>query len=123
MKARPAIVVEPLVHLKISDEAQPPQLGPGRTLLWSPSTDRFRLVGQHAVTDIRTAGVAVVVVVVATTLRDDTGLEIEHRLSLGYSGLSLRRRDHVRQSFHHPTSSARAADFVFPERHHTLCYG
>lgn len=78
-KGRPAIVVEPLVHVKLSCDDQPPQLGPGRTLLWSPSTDRFRLAGQRVADGT-----------VITTLADETGLQIEHRLSAGYAGLTVR---------------------------------
>lgn len=71
-KARPAVVVEPLVHIKIAGDDQAGQFGPGRTLMWSPSIDRFRLVDQLTGTGS-----------VTTTLRDDTGLQIEHRLEAG----------------------------------------
>ncbi|KAK0732262.1 glycoside hydrolase superfamily [Lasiosphaeris hirsuta] len=75
--ARPAMVVEPLVHVKISGDDEPPQLGTGRTLLWSPSIDRFRLLDQRV--EAKT---------VVTTLYDDTGLRIQHRLSAGFQGLT-----------------------------------
>ncbi|KAL2206775.1 glycoside hydrolase [Sarocladium strictum] len=78
-KAKPAIVVESLAHIKIAGDDQPGQFGPGRTSLWATSNDRFSLADQ------RREGNAVV-----TILTDPTGLKIEHRLIAGYRDLTLR---------------------------------
>lgn len=78
-KAKPAIVVESLVHLKITGDDQPGQFGPGRTSLWSTSNDRFKLVSQDRIGDA-----------VVTVLQDPTGLKIEHRLIAGYKDLAVR---------------------------------
>ncbi|ORX94421.1 family 36 glycoside hydrolase [Clohesyomyces aquaticus] len=77
--AKPAIVVEPLVHVKIVGDDQPGQFGPGRTLLWSPSNDKFSIASQHRDKNA-----------VITTFTDSTGLSIEHRLSAGPRDLTLR---------------------------------
>jgi alpha-galactosidase len=77
--AKPAIVVEPLAHVKIVGDDQPGQFGPGRTLLWSPSNDRFSLASQRREDDG-----------VVTVLADSTGLSIEHRLVAGPHNLTLR---------------------------------
>ncbi|KAH8895889.1 glycoside hydrolase [Thozetella sp. PMI_491] len=77
--ARAAIKVEPLVHIRISGDDQAPQFGPGRTLMWSPSIDRFRLVSQQC--DPTS---------VLTVLGDNTGLRIEHRLQVGYQEKTCR---------------------------------
>jgi len=77
-RARPAVVVEPLVHVKISGDDEPPQLGPGRTMLWSSSIDRFRLLDQRVENGT-----------VVTALHEDSGLQIEHRLSPGFRGLTV----------------------------------
>lgn len=77
-KAKPAIVVEPLVHVKLVGDDQPGQFGPGRTLLWATSNDRFSLVSQHREDDT-----------VVTKLGDSTGLSLEHRLSAGPGNLTL----------------------------------
>jgi alpha-galactosidase len=79
-KARPAMVVEPLVHIKMSGDDEPPQLGTGRTLLWS--NDRFRLLSQRVEADSNT---------VVTTLHDATtpNLQITHRLSPGFQNLTV----------------------------------
>ncbi|KAH8172469.1 melibiase domain-containing protein [Sarocladium implicatum] len=78
-KAKPAIVVESLVHLKITGDDQPGQFGPGRTSLWAISNDRFRLASQERKGDA-----------VVTVLTDPTGLKVEHRLIAGYQDLTLR---------------------------------
>lgn len=77
-RAKPAIVVEPLVHIKLVGDDQPGQFGPGRTLLWATSNDRFSLASQHR------QGNAVV-----TRLTDPTGLCLEHRLTAGHRDLTL----------------------------------
>ncbi|RYP65065.1 hypothetical protein DL770_009080 [Monosporascus sp. CRB-9-2] len=77
--AKPAIVVEPLAHVKIVGDDQPGQFGPGRTLLWSTSNDRFSLAGQRCEDDA-----------VVTILSDSTGLRLEHRLVAGPRNLTLR---------------------------------
>ena len=69
---RPAIVVEPLVRVKIVGDNYDRGHGQGRTLLWSPSNDRFHLLEQRVDEEA-----------VVTVLGDDTGLRIEHRLSPG----------------------------------------
>jgi alpha-galactosidase len=76
---RPALGVESLVHVAITGDAQAGQFGPGRTMMWSPSVDRFRFAGQ------RQEDGAIV-----TELRDDTGLVIRHRLGVGFRELTLR---------------------------------
>lgn len=78
-KAKPAIVVESLAHIKIAGDDQPGQFGPGRTSLWATSNDRFKLTEQRREDNA-----------VVTTLADSTGLKIEHRLSAGYRDLTLR---------------------------------
>jgi alpha-galactosidase len=76
---RPAIGVESLVHVAITGDDQAGQFGPGRTMMWSPSIDRFRLDSQHREGET-----------IVTVLRDDSGLVIQHRLSAGYRGLTIR---------------------------------
>lgn len=75
-RARKAIVVEPLVHVKISGDDEVGQFGQGRTLMWATSIDRFKLEEQKVVGGV-----------VVTVLTDGTGLVIEHRLSAAGPGV------------------------------------
>lgn len=71
-KARAARSVESLVQVKITGDDEAPQHGPGRSLMWATSIDRFRLSDQRQEANG-----------ILTTLRDDTGLHIVHRLAAG----------------------------------------
>jgi alpha-galactosidase len=79
-EAKPAIVVESLAQIKIVGDDQPGQFGPGRTMLWSTSNDRFALVGQRYDDNDKA---------VVTVLADPTGLTLEHRLVAGPRNLTL----------------------------------
>lgn len=70
----PAIVLDPLAHVKIVGDPYPGAFAQGRTMRASPSSDRFRHERQDATRqDDRT--------MVCTTLRAADGCRIEHRLA------------------------------------------
>lgn len=76
---RPGSVIEPLVRVRIIGDRYDRGFGQGRTLLWSPSNDRFRMTGH------RREGATVI-----TALEDETGLRLEHRLVQEPNGQALR---------------------------------
>ncbi|CAI6313729.1 unnamed protein product [Periconia digitata] len=82
-KAKPAIVVEPLVHIKIVGDDQPGQFGPGRTTLWATTNDRFALQSQW-----REEKDGAVV----TVLREESGMVVEHRLECDAGALRSETR-------------------------------
>ena len=72
--APPAIVIDPLAHVKIVGDSYPGAFAQGRTMRCSESNDRFRFAGQHVTRTGQTTRVI-------TTLAEQSGLRIEHTLS------------------------------------------
>ncbi|MGN6726499.1 MAG: alpha-galactosidase [Tepidisphaeraceae bacterium] len=72
--APPAIVIDPLAHVKIVGDSYPGAFAQGRTMRCSESNDRFRFAGQHVTRTGQTTRVI-------TTLAEQSGLSIEHTLS------------------------------------------
>lgn len=66
--------VDPLVHLHVRGDPWPGAFSQGRTLRGSPSNDRLRFVSQQVRRERRTTEII-------TTLRDNGGLVVRHRLT------------------------------------------
>ncbi|OAK93814.1 hypothetical protein IQ06DRAFT_354053 [Phaeosphaeriaceae sp. SRC1lsM3a] len=84
--AKPAIVVEPLVHVKFVGDVQAGQFGGGRTEMWGVANEEFKLDEQQVVKeDGEEMGVL-------TTLSDGGGLGIEHTLTADKGALKSSTR-------------------------------
>ena len=66
--------IDPLVHLHVRGDPWPGAFSQGRTLRGSPSNDRLRFVSQQVRRERRTTEII-------TTLRDNGGLVVRHRLT------------------------------------------
>ena len=79
LKGRPAIEVEPLVHIKLSGDDEPGEFGGGRTMKWAPSNDRFHFTDQKFEKNR-----------IITILEDNTGLRLIHKLEEDAQGRTLK---------------------------------